>query len=94
MGEAKINLINQPEMIMPDGSSIILIHFAYFDRENLEWKVACVPNLEEKDMCAHGNYLHPWKRSDEPRAVTCPTCKKSRIYEQISALLNPARALR
>ena len=79
------------EALLPDGSRVTLIHFVYrlprgpFGGTAVadaaggqRWSVACVPNLLE--LHAANMRPTPWQRTDDPRAVTCPECKKSEAY--------------
>lgn len=50
-------------MVLPDGSTLNLVHWTYLDGR---WKICCAPHVE-----ANGN----WMRTDDPRAANCPHCK-------------------
>ena len=82
------------EMILEDGiTTIVLVHYVYrsaagttiFAGNNIlpdvegTWKVACAPNLME--LSAHFGQEFPWQRSDDPRAVNCPLCKRTNQYQ-------------
>lgn len=79
-------------MILEDGSGIVLVHFTYrgslgaIVSKNISlggkevWKVACAPALRE--LSSLPDRPGPWHRSSDPRAVTCPLCKKTEAYQQ------------
>ncbi len=88
------------EMVLPDGTLILLIHYLFrtpagttsLEGEPLvqgpeTCKIACSPNLLE--MCADANRPWPWRRTDDPRAATCPLCKETPQYKKAMALLKP-----
>lgn len=80
------------QMILEDGTSIILIHFTFLsprkllkegrvtDGPDLTWKIACRPFIVQIPQGEHGAV--PYLRSEEPRAVTCPHCKGSSEWQQ------------
>lgn len=58
------------EQVDSQGRSVTLIHFvSQVDPE----RIACMPNMKEFHQTQH--HLN-YQRSNEPRAVTCPACKK------------------
>lgn len=76
-------------MIQEDTTPLILIHLEY-QREGMEyerdgpilrgkqsWAIACAPNLVHKHATMERG---AWQRTNDPRAVTCPTCKETEIY--------------
>lgn len=61
--------------ITPTGQSFTIIHFVF--QENPE-RVACMPNMTEfHETMYHKNIL----RSNDPRAVSCPACKRTDAYK-------------
>ena len=69
-------------MVMPDGSSIIPIHFAIMVNGE---RVACTPGL----VNLHSHDSKPaWQRTQDPRIVNCPLCKKT--WEWQEAIANAA----
>jgi len=50
-------------MVQADGSTMILVHWAYLDER---WRIACAPHVDP-----NGN----WQRTDDPRAANCPYCR-------------------
>ena len=57
------------------GKTTTIIHFAC--QVGGEWCVACMPNMKEFHQTRH----HPVQlRTNEPRGVTCPECKKTAAY--------------
>lgn len=71
------------QQLLPNGASITIIHFTY--ETNGQWQIACMPNMREFHRTKfHKNYL----RSNEPRAVTCPACKRSNVYVEAMGAIN------
>lgn len=71
------------EAILEDGTKITVVHLAVltvtYDRGNRSkprksWRIACCPNMEQMSRCSGRNV--PYLRSNDPRAVSCPACKK------------------
>lgn len=62
------------DQLLPGGQTINLIHFVFqTDPE----RIACMPNMTE----FHATGYHPnYQRTNDPRAVTCPACKKTGDY--------------
>lgn len=57
------------------GNMIEVVHFAHV--ADGKERVACLPNMAELHQTQH----HPnYQRSGEPRAVTCPACKRTDAY--------------
>lgn len=87
-------------MLLEDGSPLHLIHFTYAcpagtsEAKGLPltpaprdtYKVACVPNLMESrpDLTRPC----PLRRSDDPRAVNCPACKATQVFQDAAAYQN------
>lgn len=61
----------KPETIIAaDGREVTLIHFVR------DGKIACMPNLQAKDMASNKEREAPHMRTGEPGGVTCPMCKR------------------
>ncbi len=89
-------------MILPDGRQVLLVHFLYQAPVGLTeaggtplggsgdqtWKIACVPGLTE--MHATGGRSHPWQRTNDVRATTCPNCMASAPYQRAKRELETA----
>ena len=59
------------DQISATGQIITLVHL------EANGKIACMPGMAE----LHATMYHPAvHRSDDPRAVTCPACKKSTVF--------------
>lgn len=78
------------EQISASGQPVTLLHFVreVSTSTGTEWRITCMPHMTEFHQTAyHPNY----PRSDDPRAVTCPACKKTAAYreakERIEAVL-------
>ena len=60
-----------------------VIHLTYKPNgldEGSDWLIACMPQVVDMRFAPHQpNYL----RSNDTRAVTCPECKKTRIFKEI-----------
>ncbi len=68
------------------GNSITIIHFTH--DLNGEWRIACMPGMVE----FHRTPYHPaYARSNDVRAVTCPQCKKSGIFQEHTRALDSHR---
>lgn len=88
--------------LTPDLQEFVLIHLLYQSSAGLieqqgadlcpprpkTWKIACVPGLLE--LAAHRSHPCPHLRTDDPRAITCPQCKKTVIYKERMAALGLA----
>jgi hypothetical protein len=75
--------------ILEDGTKFVLIHYTYLSPagttsaegevlapEQLDsWKIACRPSLTVHH--AGNGRTVPIRRSDDPRAVNCPECKRT-----------------
>lgn len=71
-------MVNQ---MQPSGHYVTLIHFVYptSDASPPDWRIACMPNMVE----FHSTPYHPnYQRSDDPRAVSCPACKRTEVYKK------------
>jgi hypothetical protein len=75
--------------ITPSGKFVTLVHFTYLaakedfseNEEGEPWRIACMPKMRE----FHATPYHPnYQRTNEPKAVTCPACKETNIYKQMS----------
>lgn len=79
-------------MLLEDGSKVTPVHFTFADGAG-KWWLACVPTL---DLEADNKRPAPWQRTNEPRAVTCPLCKRTDTYKDARAHLDAvlARATR
>lgn len=93
--------------LMPDGMPIHLIHFIYQSPAGVilqqgerlaegedTWKIACIP--QQREFFGTGTRPHPFRRTDDPRGVTCPQCKDTPAFKEhlihLNALLaNPRR---
>lgn len=64
---------------LPDGTQIVIVHYNHFvGGLGNGWHIACMPNMKEMHT---NDALHPtFIRSNDKRAVTCPACKKSTVY--------------
>lgn len=66
-----------PHYVSSHGDRVI--HFTY--QEGNVYYVACMPGVTE----LHKTKAHPtFMRSNDPRAVSCPACKKTRIFAELS----------
>ena len=66
------------DQLLPDGQVVTLIHLVVLTEAG--WRIACMPNMTE----FHSTSYHPnYQRTDEVRAVTCPTCKKTEAYKTV-----------
>lgn len=71
------------------GVAKTIIHFTYQQGE--QWRIACMPNMVEfHETPYHKNY----QRSNDPRAVTCPSCKKSQALLEAQRGIDAANAAR
>ena len=43
--------------------------------------IACVPGLPQAS--SREGQPWPWHRTEDPRAVTCPNCKRTAVYQNI-----------
>lgn len=73
-----------PVAILENGQMIMPVHFAVKvpcipPPDVPQYVVACAPQADLQKIV--GYPFHPWHRSDDIRAVTCPECKKSAVYE-------------
>lgn len=63
------------------GQVVTLIHLAIVVQGDKR-RLACMPGLAE----LHETTGHPsMQRSDDPRAVTCPACKRSALFVEATA---------
>lgn len=67
------------EQIDAHGRLTTLIHYVHqVDPE----RIACMPHMTEFHLTPyHPNY----QRSNEPRAVTCPSCKMTEVYKKANS---------
>jgi len=87
-------------MVRPDGSQFLLVHYGCqapagpAQGEGGEgqqaWQIACAPNLTR--VHAGGGRSHPWQRSGEVAAVTCPLCQDAAPYREAKRALEAAQA--
>ena len=71
------------DQIGPTGQVITLIHFTY--EVSGQWHIACMPNMLE----FHKTLYHPaYERTNDHRAVTCPQCEKTAVYEEAAVMSN------
>jgi hypothetical protein len=71
--------------ILPDGKLICSVHFAYWsasqeDEDVPQWRVACAPNANVNEYL--GLPPHPWHRTNDPRAATCPVCLQTPVFQE------------
>lgn len=60
------------------GQSTTLVHFSQVGEAGE--RVACMPGMTEFHLTPH----HPnYQRSNDPRAVTCPACKRTDAYRGV-----------
>lgn len=69
-------------MLLEDGSQVTPVHFTFQDGAG-EWWLACVPTVDLRTVFRPV----PWQRTDEPRAVTCPLCKRTSVFKDAQAHL-------
>ena len=63
------------EQLLPDGTLITIIHFVcQVDPE----RIACMPNMTEFGSTMYHPHV---MRTNEPRAVTCPQCRKTEVFK-------------
>lgn len=78
------------EQINAHGGTITIIHFVK-EREGLsenKWQIVCMPNMTE----FHETMYHPnYPRSNDPRGVTCPACKKTDDYKRAMEAINNSK---
>lgn len=90
-------------MLLEDGTPLVLIHFVYRSPPGViraegapintnvisvaehTWKLACAPGMIE--LPAQMSRAWPYSRSDDPRAVTCPTCIQSQEFARAKEAL-------
>lgn len=74
------------QQVQVDGTIVTLIHFCYLTEPKNEERIACSPNMKELGETMY----HPnCQRTNDFRAVTCPSCKRSDMY---IAAMGPAAA--
>ncbi len=75
------------DQILPTGQTITLVHLTYEatvpggtdDLPVKSWRIACMPNMVE----LHHTTFHPnYQRSNDPRVVSCPACRKSEVFRK------------
>lgn len=67
------------EQIDAGGNATTLVHFVYQSEPE---RIACMPNMVEFHSTAyHKNY----QRSNDPRAVSCPACRRTDAYKTARA---------
>lgn len=82
-------MIFKQEMILADGTAVVLIHLVTL--EGGREVMACAPRLRELHTA---NYrTQPWQRTGEPGAVTCPLCKVSDAYRRATSPPPPEGAV-
>lgn len=89
------------EQITATGVAITLIHLFSYEKYVVReeqtmmrdsWRdspghIACMPGMTE----FHRTKYHPaYQRSNDPRAVTCPACRRSHEYNRAMEKLNAA----
>ncbi len=52
-----------------------------------QWRIVCMPNMTDFGETA---YHPPYRRSDDTRAVTCMSCRKSQLFIDAQRRLNDA----
>lgn len=68
--------------ILPNGELVTTIHFAF---QTNPTKLACMPNMVEFGETVY----HPVvPHTNDVRAATCPSCKKSDVYKRSLDILN------
>lgn len=73
--------------IGPTGQQTTLVHFVYGGDTTGDWRIACMPNMTEFHATEHHpNYL----RTNDPRGVSCPACKKTPACRGHVDVLNAA----
>ncbi len=73
----------QPGQIVSlGGPGPVVIHLTYLLDGTDQWRIACMPSVANFATSAHHpNYI----RSNDTRAVTCPACKKTKVFEEVKA---------
>lgn len=73
------------DQIGADGAVRTIVHFSQVagDRE----RIACMPNMAELGETMYHKAYH---RSNDPRAVNCPSCKKSQAFIEAQRGLDAA----
>ena len=67
-------MIEQPVIEQPVIEQSVIHYVFQADPE----RIACMPNMTEFHSTPH----HPhYQRTNEPRAVACPSCKKTDAYK-------------
>lgn len=59
-----------------------IIHLTHRENGAPDWRIACMPDVANFATQPHQpNYL----RSNDTRAVTCPRCKATAVFQQVRA---------
>lgn len=69
------------EQVRSDGSVVSTVHFVSEvpTSSGVQWRIACMPNMTE----FHATPYHPnYPRTNEVRAVSCPACEKSAVFQR------------
>lgn len=71
------------DMIMPGGRAVTLIHYAYplSDDSPPQYRLACMPNMLPSEF-GKTQYHEVHHHTNEPRAATCPACKRTDIFRK------------
>lgn len=70
---------------------VAVVHFAYplSDDSPAEHRIACMPNMKQSEFGATQYHL-PHLHANDPRAATCPACKRTENYK-IAMVKNGAK---
>lgn len=63
----------------------VMTHFTHKTADD-KWEIACMPGL--KDFTQMPNFPNAYHRSNDIRAVTCLSCKKSAVYITVQTSRN------
>jgi hypothetical protein len=75
--------MHDQEMVLPDGSKLLLIHYVAPRAVDGALRLACAPNMVELHAYEHRQW--PYRRTGETGPVTCPLCKETPAYQEAVA---------
>lgn len=80
--------MNLETIITADGKELVPIHFV----SGSPLKIACMPGLTTFSATSGVNQsrLCPYQRTDDTRAVTCPSCIRSLEFTRAESEMNAA----
>lgn len=82
-GDCELFVNTEMPLVLPDGSTQHLTHFIVW--AEARWQLVCMPHVTILHATAQRPFAYA--RSEDTRAITCPTCKATEVFHKAEAAM-------